>query len=209
MHLLVPVGQPAADPQLITRLALEPARVEAALQAGAPQALALPLLTHQFLHAGWIHLTMNMVMLLSVGAVTERLMGRGLDGAVRVVALLLLSGVGGAVAFILLNPHSTLLMMGASGALSGLYGALLVAVARRGARRGARLETRDRATWMALASIAAVFIGLNVVLAAGARVSGFIPIAWETHLAGFVTGCLLQPLLGARPHRTAGPAPRA
>ncbi len=204
MHLLVPVGQPAADPQLITRLALEPARVEAALQAGAPQALALPLLTHQFLHAGWIHLTMNMVMLLSVGAVTERLMGRGLDGAVRVVALLLLSGVGGAVAFILLNPHSTLLMMGASGALSGLYGALLVAVARRGARRGAH-----RATWMALASIAAVFIGLNVVLAAGARVSGFIPIAWETHLAGFVTGCLLQPLLGARPHRTAGPAPRA
>lgn len=194
MHLLVPVGQPAADPADLARLALDPASVEAALQNGLPQNLALPLITHQFLHAGWIHLTMNMIMLLSTGAVTEQLMGRGghaLSGGVRVIALMLLSGIAGAVAFVALNQHSAVLMMGASGALSGLYGAFLV-----GALRRARFSGQ---MWQAVAWVSGVFIGLNVILAAVARVTGLIPIAWENHLAGFVAGCLLQPLLAPPP----------
>jgi membrane associated rhomboid family serine protease len=41
----------------------------------------------------------------------------------------------------------------------------------------------------------AYFLAANVGLAAVARMSGVLPIAWEAHLGGFIAGALCYPLL--------------
>jgi membrane associated rhomboid family serine protease len=43
-----------------------------------------------------------------------------------------------------------------------------------------------------------VFLAVNVALAALARFTGVLPIAWEAHLGGFVAGVLLYPALPPR-----------
>ena len=43
-----------------------------------------------------------------------------------------------------------------------------------------------------------VFLFLNVGLAAAALLTGFLPIAWEAHLGGFVAGLAAYPLLVRR-----------
>lgn len=80
------------------------------------------LATAMFLHGGLLHITMNMVGLLSVGPLVERIYGRRLF-----LLVYLGSGlIGGALSlhFSALNAVS----VGASGAIFGLTGALLVAV---------------------------------------------------------------------------------
>jgi membrane associated rhomboid family serine protease len=71
--------------------------------------------TYQFMHASWVHLFGNMMMLLMFGAAAESIAG-GL-----VVALVyVLSGFAGAWAYLLLGSNSLAPMIGASGALSGV-----------------------------------------------------------------------------------------
>jgi rhomboid protease GluP len=74
-----------------------------------------------FLHADAFHLAMNAVALLLAGRVLERLIGRAWFGAVYAVAALC-----GAWVSMLLNP-SALVAVGASGAIMGLFAAMLVA----------------------------------------------------------------------------------
>lgn len=75
------------------------------------------LFTAMFVHAGVIHLLFNMVALLNIGAVVERMVGR-----VPFVVLYLLSGVGGSIASVYWHPLAV--GVGASGAIFGLYGGL-------------------------------------------------------------------------------------
>lgn len=75
------------------------------------------LLSCTFVHAGILHLALNMFSLWAVGRVVVRLFGN-----VSFVAIYLASGVGGSIASIVWNPWS--LSVGASGALFGVFGAL-------------------------------------------------------------------------------------
>ena len=43
-----------------------------------------------------------------------------------------------------------------------------------------------------------LFLFINVFLAGLASVSGFLPIAWEAHLGGFVTGALVYLVMAPR-----------
>ena len=76
------------------------------------------LLTAMFLHAGAWHLAMNMYVLYIDGPLMERLLGN-----VGFTVLYLVSGLCGSVASLLWNP--TAAGVGASGAIFGLFGAML------------------------------------------------------------------------------------
>ncbi|WP_412541225.1 rhomboid family intramembrane serine protease [Longispora sp. K20-0274] len=83
------------------------------------------LVTAMFLHFGPIHLLMNMWMLWVLGRNLETAFG-----PVRFAALYLLAGLGGNVAVYLISPN--MLTAGASTAIFGLLGALVVVFRRLG-----------------------------------------------------------------------------
>ena len=80
--------------------------------------LFLALVTSQFLHGGFLHLASNMLYLwIFADNVEDRL------GPTRFVSLYLGSGVIAAVSQILVSPHSSMPLVGASGAIAGILGA--------------------------------------------------------------------------------------
>jgi len=83
--------------------------------------------TSGFLHAGLIHLVFNMAVLFQLGSILEGRLGR-----TRLAALYALSLVGGSIGVMLLQPPNQP-ALGASGAVFGLMGAVVV-LPRRGAR---------------------------------------------------------------------------
>lgn len=131
-------------------------------------------LTVAFAHANVTHILFNMLALWMVGAqYVERLLG----GA-RYAALYLVSALGGSVVYLLMaSPPSTLQeaqhslwftpTVGASGAVFGLFGALLVL--------NRHLGRSSAGMWATIA--------INAVI-------GFVlpNIAWQAHLGGFLTG---------------------
>ena len=137
-------------------------------------------LTSAFAHGSVTHILFNMLALWMVGAqYLERLLG-----AARYAAVYLVSAVGGSVAYLLMssppsNDFATRSMwltpaVGASGAVFGLFGALLV-LNRHLGRSSAGLYAT---------------IGLNAVI-------GFVVpnVAWQAHLGGLVTGAALAAVI--------------
>lgn len=81
----------------------------------------LTIITSMFLHGSWMHLIGNMLYLWIFGNNIEDAMGHG-----RFVVFYLLSGLGAAMTQALVAPDSTIPMIGASGAISGVLGAYLL-----------------------------------------------------------------------------------
>ena len=129
-------------------------------------------LTHAFLHAGMWHALTNMLTLAVIGPPVARRLG-----GTRFAVLYLGSAIGGALGYALILP-SPQPMVGASGALFGLFGAMSAW------DYGTRVA-RDRAIFVAW--IATVVVLLNAVQW---WVNGGL-LAWQAHVAGFVAGWLL------------------
>lgn len=122
------------------------------------------LLTVALVHASFWHLGLNMLALWLIGRSLEPMLGRW-----RFIALYLLSALGGSVAVALLSFGTP--VVGASGAIFGLFGALLVIGRHLGAN---------------IAGIA-IILGINLVI-------GFIPgfnVSWQAHVGGLVAGALV------------------
>jgi membrane associated rhomboid family serine protease len=79
------------------------------------------LLAHMFMHAGWMHLLGNLFMLFMAGPALEDRWGRPLFAAVYGI-----SGLGGALLFAALSRDPEIPLVGASGAIAGVFGAFLV-----------------------------------------------------------------------------------
>jgi membrane associated rhomboid family serine protease len=92
-----------------------------AASAGFPVGDYWPLLTHQFLHSGWLHIIGNMWALWIFGDNVEDRMG-----PVRFAIFYLTCGVSAGLTHLLIQPHSTVPTVGASGAISGVLGAYLL-----------------------------------------------------------------------------------
>jgi membrane associated rhomboid family serine protease len=174
---------------LADAFAVNPALIETRLAIGDAAAAAIPLIAHAFLHAGWIHLFFNSVLILQTGELVAERYGRDGAGAVRFLALFLLSAVAGALAYVVIDAGSDIPAVGASGAACGLFAAYLLSLRRTSAE-----SLRDPG----VLRMAFYFVLVNVGLAALARFAGVLPIAWEAHLGGFVAGALLHPLLAPR-----------
>ena len=75
-------------------------------------------LTNVFVHVGALHIIMNMYALWQLGPFVERLYGSS-----KFSVLYLIAGIGGSLLSLYFNP--SIISAGASGAIMGLYGALL------------------------------------------------------------------------------------
>src|SRR3989440_10379724 len=80
-----------------------------------------PILTHQFLHGGWLHIIANMWTLWIFGDNVEDRMG-----PLRFVIFYLICGTIAGLTHLLTNPDSTLPSVGASGAIAGVLGAYIL-----------------------------------------------------------------------------------
>src|SRR6185312_13821551 len=81
----------------------------------------LSILTSMFMHGGWMHIIGNMLYLWIFGNNIEDTLGH-----VRFVLFYVLCGVAAALTQSLINTHSAVPMIGASGAIAGVLGAYLV-----------------------------------------------------------------------------------
>ncbi|MHC1632021.1 MAG: rhomboid family intramembrane serine protease [Methanotrichaceae archaeon] len=79
------------------------------------------LITHMFLHASLFHLFVNMIFLFFFGTELERRVGEGLF-----LLIFIFSGIVGAIGQIAVDPASYIPMVGASGALYGVMGCLVI-----------------------------------------------------------------------------------
>lgn len=130
------------------------------------------LITTGFLHGGFFHILFNMMMLVMLGRVLEQAFGWW-----RFLSVYFLSILGGSmavIAWVAIQPWTAQqVTIGASGAIYGLLGAILVAQKRAG---------------MSTASIMAL-IGANLLY-------GFIMpgVSWQAHVGGLLIGILLSVL---------------
>jgi membrane associated rhomboid family serine protease len=95
---------------------LVPARI-----SSDPGGEAFTILSSMFMHGGWEHLLGNMLFLYIFGDNVEDALGH-----FRYLAFYLVSGLAAALTQILIDPSSTIPMVGASGAIAGVLGAYLV-----------------------------------------------------------------------------------
>lgn len=137
--------------------------------SGQPIAMFL---SYSVLHSGFGHLAGNMVTLWMLG---QRVLKK--IGAQEFLLLYLISALGGGAGFGLLS-HSPQPMVGASGALFGLAGAVIWLEAAERHKLGIPL-------WPILA-VALGLVLLNVLM--WLALDGVL--AWETHLGGFVGGAV-------------------
>ena len=79
------------------------------------------LITHMFLHGGWMHLAGNMLFLWVFGDNLEDLMGHA-----KYLGFYILSGLAAAALQIAIDPASQSPMVGASGAIAGVLGGYLL-----------------------------------------------------------------------------------
>jgi membrane associated rhomboid family serine protease len=135
------------------------------------------LLTATFVHEGWQHLLLNMLLLVSAGGTVERLLG-----PLRFLALYLVSGLSGALFFQAFAGGKV--GIGASGAILGVFGAYLLAwsAATSRSRRAAGWKFLRWAVFIILADAAFAYVV--------ERTSGLL-VATSAHAGGFVAGALL------------------
>jgi membrane associated rhomboid family serine protease len=137
------------------------------------------MLTNTFIHIGIIHIAMNMYGLWQVGFLVERLLGNG-----RFLVTYLLAGLAGSYASLVVHPD--VVSAGASGAIFGVFGALVGYLARH---RG----SIPKPMLKGLVNRSLTFVVLNLVL--GLQIRG---IDLAAHGGGFACGVLCALLL-ARP----------
>ena len=152
---------------------------------GALPAWITPL-TSAFVHGGWAHLIVNMLMLMFAGTMVERVIG-GPGLAFAYVA----GALAAALAQYLFDPSGTVPMVGASGAISALFGLYALFFGRpKQVTSNMRLNRWIHVlwllvTWVVLQWMAAVLAGMQGVM-----------LATPAHIGGFIAGILLQrPLL--------------
>ena len=147
------------------------------------------LFTSMFMHGGFMHLAGNMLYLWIFGDNIE-----GALGHFRFILFYFLCGIAAAFTQILSAPDSTIPMIGASGAVSGVLGAYLIFYPRARIRTFVFLGIFI--TFLRLPAVLLLgFLILGQVISAFISNPGSPGVAWFAHLGGFFMGMLLAPLL--------------
>ena len=174
---------------IIMDFGLTPAAFLGKIEQTGPLLSIFTLFTSMFMHGGFMHLAGNMLYLWIFGDNIE-----GALGHFRFILFYILCGIAAAFTQILSAPDSTIPMIGASGAVSGVLGAYLIFYPR------ARIRT------FVFLGIFITFLRLPAVLLLGFWILGQVisailsnpgspGVAWFAHLGGFFAGMLLAPLL--------------
>lgn len=146
------------------------------------------LLGHALLHADWLHLAGNLLVLFAFGDNVEDALGH-----FRYALFVALSAAGGAIAYAFADAAPAEYLIGASGAIAGILGAylLLWPMARTMFLAFKIVPVLVPAFWLVGFWLALDVIG--ALLADGAADEA--PIAWWAHLGGFAAGVLLVAVL--------------
>ena len=192
LYVLTLSRQPAALEQFYTRYAFDWSAFSSAIANGRATAdTFLPLLTHLFVHGGWIHVLGNMLYLWIFGDSVEDAVGSG-----PYLVLYLACGVIAAVGQGLVAPGP---MVGASGAIAGVLGAYLVLAPT--SRISTLIFIPPFITMLDLPALIVIgmFVVLQVVEAVAELRLSTAPaaqdIAYFAHVFGFLAGVLLLPLI--------------
>jgi len=192
LYVLTLLDRPGALRAFYDRWAFDPAELRSALGAGelSLQPL-LPLVTHQFLHGGWLHLIGNLLYLWIFGDNVEDRLGSG-----RFLVFYLAAGVFAALGQALVAPAA---MVGASGAIAGVLGAYMVISPT--ARVRTLVFLGIFITIVTLPAIVVIGEWLLIQVLAGLEMMRVAPhratenVAYIAHIAGFVAGIALVRLL--------------
>ena len=176
---------PVMNENAIARYAVTPADITAGRHLGT-------LITSMFLHASLLHVGGNMLFLWIFGNNVEDKLGE-----IKFLVIYFASGIAGSLLQVYISPASTVPMLGASGAISGILAAYVLYFPR------ARVLTfivpfffitisayLVIGYWIALQLFDA-FLGLGVTGGG---------IAYFAHVGGFASGLILALLLRPREH---------
>ena len=132
------------------------------------------LVTYMFLHGGWLHFFVNAIALWGAGSIVEREIGHA-----RYVLVYLSSGVAAGLAHSFLNMSSRVPLVGSSGAIFGVIAVLF-------------LLMPFKITFALIVPLPAVLIGimLSAVTFSAIWLSADGVVAHQSHLGGFIFGCL-------------------
>jgi len=125
--------------------------------------------TTMIIHGGWIHVLVNSVMMVAMGVLFERQFG-----AKRTLIFFLLCGMAGNLVYFILNPALTAPVIGASGAISGLFGAAVMMMNSNG-----MTGSQNRGP------LHFILLWISIIVIFGMLSAD---TAWQSHLGGFLGG---------------------
>jgi rhomboid family protein len=202
------LGAPAALARSVCELGLTPGELLGTLPAGLRTPMGegfscviqarpeyVTVLTSMFMHGGWLHLIGNMWFLWIFGNNIEDAMGH-----LRFAVFYLVCGVAAAATQVAIQPHSTIPMVGASGAISGVLGAYLLLYPRVRVHTliflGLFVTTVALPAYLMLGYWILLQVLSGLPALAGMESGG--GVAFFAHIGGFVAGMVLVHLF-ARP----------
>jgi membrane associated rhomboid family serine protease len=132
------------------------------------------LLTYAFLHGNWVHLIVNCVSLLGAGVIVETDLGH-----LKFLGAFISSGAIAGLTHSLLNPPSTVPIIGASGAIFGVIAVLF-------------LLMPFKITYALVIPLPSVAVGLilSIIELYSLYTPTDLTIAHDAHIAGFAFGCI-------------------
>lgn len=151
---------------------------------------SLTLLTSMFLHGGLLHLLGNMFFLWIFGDNVEDVLGGPLF-----LGCYLLCGLAAVFAYYPFHAHSTVPLVGASGAISGVIGMYLVFFPKVRAELCIYLFRFELARFpVTIFAAVLAWLAEQVVLALLTEMTALgklVPVAFSAHVGGFLAGCAL------------------
>ena len=148
----------------------------------------MTIFTSMFMHGGWMHLIGNMLYLWIFGNNIEDSMGHG-----RFIVFYLLCGIIAVLAQALPDPNSTIPMIGASGAISGVLGAYLLLFPHARVLVVIPLGFYLHTTRIPAGLVLGFWFLMQLISSAAnsGQVGG---VAFGAHIGGFLAGMALIPL---------------
>jgi membrane associated rhomboid family serine protease len=163
-----------------------PDRWSGAVLLGPAVPAFLTPLSATLVHAGFLHLALNLIILLWCGTAVERILGAG-----PLILIYAIAAYVAAIAQWLVDPFAQVPMVGASGAISGVIGAFALSFGQQKQIVASRSLNRMLnalwllAAWIVLQLMAGMLAGMQGVL-----------LATPAHVGGFLAGLAMQrPLL--------------
>ncbi len=151
--------------------------------------------TQMFVHATIAHLIVNILFLFLVGSHLESRIGKP-----RFAAVYFIAGLVGVMAESMIQWGSTVLIVGASGAISGAMGAMLLLYPRDEIPMFLGPLFLPRVpVWLSVGSWFAIQV-VMVFLDSG-------PVAYTAHIGGFLAGMIVAQLFSLRPTKELRPSP--
>jgi membrane associated rhomboid family serine protease len=204
LNLVIFLFEATLTPQsfrvLLYQLGMVPANITAFLTgAGGLGVVAafLPTLTSMFLHGSWMHVIGNMWFLWIFGDNIEDHLGH-----FKYLLFYLLSGLGAAFAQLILNPHSRVPTVGASGAIAGVLGAYFLLYPRAKVLIWFPIFFLFYLpAWVTLG----YWFAMQFVSGAATSIANYSEtsggVAFWAHVGGFVAGIILIKIFPERPRR--------